>query len=123
MLGTFQVAESDKTLVIELFTLSETPDGVELRIRHFTPYLVPWEKDVPAVLNLTSADAKLAVFENPSNGEPKMQTFRRLDADSYVSRSEVTLQEGDPQIAEIKFKRTRLASAPSKHKPAIKAQP
>ncbi len=122
MLGTFQLAESDKTLVIELFTLTETPDGIELRIRHFTPSLVPWEKDGATVLRLSSADAKAAVFENPVNGEPKTQSFRRVDADTYTSRSEVMPPQGDPQMAEITFHRARGEAAPIKTKRAKKLE-
>jgi hypothetical protein len=122
MLGTFHLAENGKTLVIELFTLAEGPGGVELRIRHFTPSLAPWEKEGPTVLRLSSADAKAAVFENPVNGEPKTQSFRRIDADTYVSRSEVVPPQGDPQVAEIKFHRVRLDAAPPKTKPAKKSQ-
>jgi len=118
MPGAFQLAESNKTLVIELFTLAETPDGIELRIRHFTPSLVPWEKDGPTVLRLASADANSAVFENPVNGEPRTQSFRRADADTYVSRSEVMPPEGGPQVAEIIFHRVRVPSTASKHKTA-----
>ncbi len=118
MLGSFQLAENDKTLVIELFTLAETPDGVELRIRHFTPSLVPWEKNGPTVLQLTGIDTKSAVFENFVNGEPKTQSFRRVDADTYTSRSEVVPPEGNAQVAEISFRRVRGEVVPPKRKPS-----
>jgi len=120
MLGTFQITENDKTLVIELFSLSEGPSGIELRIRHFTPSLVPWEKDGPTVLRLASADAKSAVFENPTSGEPKTQSFRRVDADTFVWRSEVVPQQGDPQISEIAFRHARAEAVPIR-KPAKKS--
>lgn len=118
MLGSFQLAENDKTLVVEIFTLTETPEGIELRIRHFTPSLMPWEKDGPTVLKLTSMDAKSAIFENFVNGEPKTQTVRKMDADTYTSRSEVMPQEGNPQVAEITFHRLHGEAAPPKHKAA-----
>jgi Domain of unknown function (DUF6265) len=114
MLGNFQLVENGKTLVVELFALTETPGGIELRIRHFTPSLVPWEKGGAAVLHLTGGDAKSATFENSTNGEPKTQSFRRMDADTYISRSEVVPPEGNLQIAEITFRRVREA-APKKH--------
>jgi hypothetical protein len=116
MLGSFQLAENDKTLVVEIFTLTQTPEGIELRIRHFTPSLVPWEKDGATVLKLTSLDAKSAVFENFVNGEPKTQSMRRMDADTYTSRSEVMPQEGNPQVAEITFHRLRGEAGSVKRK-------
>ena len=39
MLGVFRLAEGDKTLVIELFTLVEKSGGVDLHSRHFKPKL------------------------------------------------------------------------------------
>jgi hypothetical protein len=120
MLGSFQLVENDKTLVIELFTLTESPDGIRLRIRHFTPSLVPWEKNGPAVLDLTGADAKSAIFKNFADGEPRTQSFRKIDADSYTSRSEIEPPTGDPQIAEIIFHRVHGQAAPPKRKPAKK---
>jgi hypothetical protein len=122
MLGSFQLAENDKTLVVEIFTLTETPEGIELRIRHFTPSLVPWEKDGPTVLKLTSMDAKSALFENFVNGEPKTQSVRKIDADTYTSRSEVVPQEGNSQVAEITFHRLHGEATPPKHKTAKRSQ-
>jgi hypothetical protein len=107
MLGTFQLTENDKTLVVELFTLVEKPDGIELRLRHFTPSLVAWEKSGPAVLKFTSTDPKTVVFENPNNGEPKRAVIRRIDADTYISRSEIVPEKGDSQVTEITYRRQK----------------
>jgi hypothetical protein len=107
MLGTFQLAENDKTLVLEVFTLTEETNGIELRIRHLTPSLVAWEKSGAIVLNLASTDSKSAVFENPMNGQPKRAVFTRLDADTFVSRSEIIAEKGDMQVTEITYHRMR----------------
>ena len=73
MLGTLQIVEGDKTLVVEMVELANTPTGVEYRLLHFTPTLSPWESsDQPAVLSLTSIDSdQKVVFDNPSDGEPR----------------------------------------------------
>lgn len=107
MEGLFRVAEGDKTLVVELVSLVEQPDGIEFHLRHFTPSLAPWEASAPAVLNLTAVDAKKAVFENPANGEPKRVIFRRLDADTYVSHSEIVPEKGEPEVVEIIYHRKK----------------
>ena len=72
MLGLFRVVENDKTLVIELYSLLETPDGIEFRLRHFTPSLAALGavRDAP-LLKLASFDPNTAVFENPADGQPK----------------------------------------------------
>ncbi len=107
MEGLFRVAEGDKTLVVELVSLVEQPDGIEFHLRHFTPSLAPWETSVPAVLQLTAVDAKKAVFENPANGEPKRVIFRRLDTNTYVSHSEIVAEKGDSQTIEIIYHRVK----------------
>jgi Domain of unknown function (DUF6265) len=107
MMGTFQLAENDKTLVLELFTVVEEPGGIKFHLRHFTPSLVAWEKSGPTVLNLASADAKSIVFENSLDGQPKRTIITRIDADTYVSRSEVVPEKGDLQVTEITYHRQK----------------
>ena len=107
MLAVFRVVDNDKTLVIELFSLRQTPDGIELLFRHFTPELVPWEQSGSTRLKLTSLDSKTAVFENPIGGEPKRDTFTRIDSDTFVSRSEIAPKTGDEQLTEIVYHRQR----------------
>ena len=116
MMGTFQLAENDKTLVLEIFTVVDGPKGIKFHLRHFTPSLVAWEKPGPTVLDLASADPKSIVFENPVDGQPKRTTITRVDADTYVARSEVIPEKGDPQITEITYHRQKEAAPPkSKH--------
>jgi len=115
MLGTFQLAEGDKTIVLELFTLVEDPDGVTLYLRHFTPSLTPWEKQGPTALSLESADAKSIVFVNRVDGEPKQDVITRIDMDTYVSRSEIVPEKGDPQVTEITYHRVFDGPPPKRH--------
>lgn len=105
MVGMFRAVENSKTLVIELFSLLETPDGIEYRFRHFTPALAPWESSGPTVLKVTSADPARIVFENPSDGKPKRVIFTRTGPDTYISRSEITPDEGETQVTEITYHR------------------
>ncbi len=114
MMGTFQLAEDDKTLVLELFTMVEEPEGIKFHLRHFTPSLVAWEKPGPTVLDLASADPKTIVFENPLDGQPKHTIITRLDADTYVSRSEVVPEKGELQVTEITYHRQKEAP-PARH--------
>ncbi len=114
MSGTFQLVENDSTLVIELFTLVQKPDGIKLYFRHFTPTLAPWETSTPTVLNLTSSTPKAIEFDNPVDGEPKRAIIRKIDADTYISRSEIVPEKGDTQIIEITYHRQKEV-APAKH--------
>jgi hypothetical protein len=110
MMGTFQLAENDKTLVLELFTVVEESGGIKFHLRHFTTSLVAWEKSGPTVLNLASADPRSVAFENPTDGQPKRTVFTRVDADTYISRSEVVPEKGQVQVTEITYHRQKDVS-------------
>jgi hypothetical protein len=112
MLGIFRVLENDKTLVIELLSLMETPEGIEFRFRHFTPPLVAWESSGPTTLKLASFDSRTAVFENAAAGQPKRGTLTRVDPDTYVSRSEIIPEGNNAQVTEIQFHRQNPTPAP-----------
>jgi len=107
MAGILRVIEDDKTLVIELFTLVDKPQGIELHFRHFTPSLVPWEPSDAGFLRLMVIDPQRAVFENPVNGVPKRVTWVRLGGDSFLSRSEIVPDKGDPEVIEITYHRKK----------------
>lgn len=117
ILGLFRVVENDKTLVVEMYSVLETGAGVELRLRHFTASLAPWEQSSTAVLRLASLDPKGAVFENTSGGQPSRQMLIRVDPDNYISRSEITSGGDNKQVTEIRFHRQNpVAEAAPPHK-------
>ena len=115
MLGVFRLAEGDKTLVIELFTLVEKSEGVDFYLRHFTPQLLPWEKSDSTVLNLGEFDANKFDFENPRDGMPKRSILTRIDADTFTSRSEIIPDSGEMQVVEITYHREK----PLQEKPSV----
>jgi len=108
-LGIFRLTENDKMLVIELFTLVERSGGIDFYLRHFTPELVPWEKSEATMLHLANLDALKIEFENPINGMPKRASFTRLDADTYLARSEIVPESGEMQVVEITYHRQKPA--------------
>jgi Domain of unknown function (DUF6265) len=115
MLGMFQTVDNGVTLVIELFAIVEKPDGISLYSRHFTPTLEPWETSNATLLKLSSSTPKAIEFDNPVNGQPKREIIRKIDADTYVSRSEIMPDKGgDPQIVEITYHRQKEV-APARH--------
>lgn len=110
MLGVFRLVEGDKTLVLELFTLVEKSGGVDFYFRHFTPQLLPWEKSDATVLNLAKFDTTTFDFENSRDAMPKRSILTRVDADTYVARSELIPENGEPQIIEITYHRQKPAA-------------
>lgn len=107
MLGTFLLFEDNKTLLIEVYTLDQKADDIELRLRHFTPDLSPWEKSDATMLRLTSFDATHFVFANPTSGEPKRATFTRINLDTYTLRFEIAPSSGEAQQVEITYHRQK----------------
>jgi len=105
--GLFRVVENDKPLVLELFSIIESSDGIEMRIRHFTPSLAPWEQSSIAILRLANMEGSNAVFENTSGGQPSRQTLIRVDADTYTARTEISQGANNKQVTEIRFHRVK----------------
>ncbi len=109
-LGIFRLVENDKTLVIELFTLVENSGGIDFNLRHFTPQLVPWEKSDATTLHLTNRGDTKFEFVNLVNGMPKRVILTRLDADTFVARSEIVPESGEIQVVEITYHRQKPAA-------------
>jgi len=117
--GLFRVVENDKPLVLELFSIIENSAGIEMRIRHFTPSLAPWEQSAIAIMRLTNMEGPNAVFENTSGGQPSRQTLIRVDADTYTERTEISQGSDNKQVTEIRFHRLKPTTeipAPQKKK-------
>lgn len=111
MVGIFQLSDNSKTLVLELYSIVSTPQGIELRVRRFTPSLAHWEKFGPTLLELKSIDSKSIVFENADNGQPKNWLMRRTGTDSFIQRFEIVPQKGPPQVNEIIYHRELVPPA------------
>lgn len=109
-LGIFRLVENEKTLVIELFTLVQNSSGIDYYLRHFTPQLIPWEKSDATLLHLASHSDTKFEFENPANGMPKRAILTRLDADTFVARSEIIPESGEIQVVEIIYHRQKPAA-------------
>jgi hypothetical protein len=112
MTGAYTLMETDKVLVVELFTLVQTPNGVELYIRHFTPQEVPWEKGDATKLSLVNFDNTHFEFNNAVNGKPKTSIIQKVDADTFKWRAEIVPDTGEPQTIEITYHRVVPVSAP-----------
>jgi Domain of unknown function (DUF6265) len=113
MVGVFQLTDNDRTLVVELFTIVSTRNGIELRVRHFTPSLTTWpvEKSGPALLKLATIDSKSIQFDSEDNGQPKHWSMQRNGPDTYVQRFEVVPEKGQSRTEEIVYHRQAVAKS------------
>ena len=107
MQGFFRLTNEEKTIVIELFTLRETPDGIAMYFRHFSTELKPWEETEAYRLNLTKSDATTFRFENPVVNQLKDAILTRADADTYTSHGDITDADGKPKVIEVTYHRVK----------------
>jgi hypothetical protein len=107
MQGFFRLTDNEKTIVIELFTLRETPDGIVFYFRHFSPELKPWEETEPFHLNLTKSDATTFRFDNPVVNQLKDAILTHPDTDTYISHGDITGADGKPQVIEVSYHRVK----------------
>ena len=107
MQGFFRLTESEKTIVIELFTIRETPSGIEFYFRHFSPELKPWEEKEAYHLNLTKSDGGVFRFDNSVVNQLKDAILTRVDGDTYISHSDITDADGKPKVIEVTYRRVK----------------
>ena len=103
--GMFRLSTPEKTLVLEFFTLRETPQGIEMRVRHFNTDLSPVEKGDSILLRLKSLSKGTAVFENPVSNEPKRSTMRHVATDSFHVKTEIIHADKKTEVVELTLKR------------------
>ena len=99
------LTDGEKLLVLELFTLRETAEGLELRLRHFDGALTPMEKEEALVLRLISLTENEALFENPVHSRPKTSRITRTGPRSFVGRSEIIGGDGKVSVIEATWQR------------------
>ena len=107
MLGMFHLYNDQKTLVIELFTIRETSDGIFFYFRHFSPELIPQEKEEAYRLKLTKEDASRFQFDNTVQNNLKDVILTVVDSDHYISRGDLTGADGKPAVIEVAYHRVK----------------
>jgi hypothetical protein len=107
MLGMFRLSSDQKTIIIELFTVRETPEGIFFYFRHFSPELVPQEKDEAYRLKLTKWDASRFQFDNTVENKLKDAILTVVDSDHYISHGDITGSGGKPTVIEVPYHRVK----------------
>lgn len=112
MTGVMRLVIDEKIAVVELISLVDTPGGPELRFRHFSPLLDAYEDTFKQALRLTRHTADAYVFENAvpydkalMSTQPRVTTFQRIDADTFVGRSDIINNNGEPAVVEVRYRR------------------
>lgn len=107
MLGMFRLSSDQKTILIELFTVRETPDGIFFYFRHFSPELAPQEKEEAYRLKLAKWSASHFQFDNTVQNQLKDAILTVVDDDHYVSHGDITGSDGKPAVIEVTYHRVK----------------
>jgi len=109
MMGMFRLfdpANNNRVLIMEFFTLRETPNGLEMRIRPFDTALAPMMEGDAILLKLVESDGTRFTFENPIHSHPKRSTMIRVGNDAFTARNEIVSATGDTNLIEVAVERT-----------------
>jgi hypothetical protein len=112
--GMMRLVRDDKVLVVELISLVDTPAGVEMRFRHFSPSLESYEPTFRQNMRLTRHAADRTVFENAvaydkalMSTQPRTTTWTRTDDDTFVGHSDIIGDDGKAGVVEVAYRRVR----------------
>lgn len=110
--GVMRLVSDDKILVVELISIVDTPDGPEMRFRHFSTSLEAYESSFKQAMRLKTHSACEDVFENRvpydkslMSTQPRLTTFRRVGADLFTGHSDIIGSDGKPAVIEVKYRR------------------
>ena len=107
-----RLADQGKILVVELISLVDTPNGVEMRFRHFSPALEAYEPQFKQTMRLSSHSSDRDVFENVTpydstlmSTQPRITQFIRPRPNELVGRSNIIDDKGKPAVVESFYRR------------------
>jgi len=114
MTGMMRLVQRDTVLVVELISLVETPHGVEMRFRHFSPTLDAYEREFKQTMRLTSHRPGADLFENTvafdaslMSTQPRRTSLVRHGDDEFVGRSDIIGSDGKPAEIVSTYRRVR----------------
>jgi hypothetical protein len=86
MVGAFRLVSDGKSGVIEYLMITEEPERIVYRFKHFRPDYGTWEKEQPLEFTLISATPDEAIFhsEVPDQHSPRRLTYRLSGGDSLL---------------------------------------
>jgi hypothetical protein len=110
--GVMRLVSDDRILVVELISIVDTPNGPEMRFRHFSSALDAYEASFKQAMRLRSHSADKDVFENVvpydktlMSTQPRLTTFQRIDANSFTGHSDIIGEDGKPAVIEVTYRR------------------
>jgi hypothetical protein len=105
MVCMFQLMDEKGTRMVEFYTFRNTPEGVEERVRFYSPDLKADPGD-GVTMKLTSSSPTTLVFENPTGTYPKRSTLTRTANDEFHSHIELIDDQGKASTIDAYWKKT-----------------
>jgi hypothetical protein len=103
----FRLTSATETVMYELISYLDTPTGMEMRFRHFSPALQAWSQGPATTLRLESPGADSLRFENHVDGQPKRAIITRIGDDALLSHSDLIAADGTTSVIEVRYTRAR----------------
>ncbi len=110
--GVMRLVADDKILVVELISIVDTPNGPEMRFRHFSPSLEAYETSFKQSMRLSSNTSDKFIFENQvpydkevMSTQPRITTYERRGPDMFVGHSDIIGSDGKPAVIEVTYRR------------------
>ncbi len=108
MMCMFRVMSPEKVEGMEFSTLRETTDGLEERIRFYSPDLGETPGDIGVTLQVVSYGEREIVFDNEKpDGVVRHVTVTRFGKDEFSTRIEVVNAEGKTSFIGATWKRVK----------------
>ncbi len=106
MVCMFQMMDEKGTQMVEFYTFRNTPDGVEERIRFYSPDLKADPGD-GVTMTVTSISPTTIVFENPNGTYPKRTTLTHSTDDAFHNHIELVDPKGKASTIDADWKKTK----------------
>lgn len=101
----FRLRQDGRVVVLETITLVREPDGLFMYVRHFSPDLVPLEKEEALRLRLVERRGDAFHFENTVEGRNPRTTVMTRTREGFVSRSVLTDPDGGTREIRVEYRR------------------
>lgn len=112
--GVMRIIDRGRVVLLELISMVDTPNGIELRFRHFSPALDAYQATFKQTLRLAIHGPDRDVFENlvpfdtalmPT--QPRTATYIKRGPHDFVAHSGVLDKQGKPSVIEVTYHRGR----------------
>jgi hypothetical protein len=102
----FRMTTPDKTMIVQVGTITEDQDGIVLRTRSFGPQLQQFGEEA-FELRLAAFKEGKAEFTNPKHTRPKRTFLIRESPDVLRVRSEIIHNDGKEEVHELSMNRVK----------------